>query len=511
MSLKIKIGNETIASYKRLAYTPWHAIAEMIDNSTQSYSNNKDVLDEIAQTTPTLEVIIDYNNDDDLLRVTDNAMGMSYKELEEALMIAHPPANTSGRSKYGMGLKTSASWLGNYWTVRTKKLGETKEHFITVDVEKVASGDSDLDYQVKSGADKMAHYTIVEIHKLNRKFKGRTLGKIERFLSSMYRQDFRKKSLLLVWRGKELSWEELDDRLLVDVEGKKYKRDFNFYIDPDGEEQKYVHGWVGVLKDGSRSNAGFSVLHSDRVVKGWPDSWRPETLYGQEQGSNNLVNQRLVGEIHLDDFDVSHTKDDILWLGDQEDLVQNELLEACGEFKVVASTYRKEKDISKGPLDVETSTALNELQKELESKELKDILSTNPMLSEQLIEDVVQSVRDRVITTYQEKYKVQIIEGLTVKVYLEPSLSINDQYLTIDSASPDEVIIIINSAHPHWNQLDGSSGVLNYLRHCTYDGIAEWQARKFVRNLLPDTIKVLKDRLLRLPYEIERGQSINSE
>ena len=35
------------------------------------------------------------------------------------------------------------------------------------------------------------------------------------------------------------------------------------------------------------------------------------------------MNQRLVGEIHRDEFEVSHTKDDIHWVDDEEDQVQN--------------------------------------------------------------------------------------------------------------------------------------------------------------------------------------------
>lgn len=45
MTITFGIGNNTIRSYKRLAYTPWHAIAEFVDNSSQAYFNNKEVLD----------------------------------------------------------------------------------------------------------------------------------------------------------------------------------------------------------------------------------------------------------------------------------------------------------------------------------------------------------------------------------------------------------------------------------------------------------------------------------
>ena len=80
----------------------------------------------------------------------------------------------------------------------------------------------------------------------------------------------------------------------------------------------------------------------------------------------------------------------------------------------------------------------------------------------------------------------------------------NDPYLTLDARNNTEVIVIVNQAHPHWSQLKGSEGVLNYLRHCTYDGISEWQCWSKASRIDSDTIKLLKDKLLRIPLEIER-------
>ena len=83
-------------------------------------------------------------------------------------------------------------------------------------------------------------------------------------------------------------------------------------------------GWFGVLKKGKagRSKAGFSIFHNKRMVEGWPSSWRPWNIFGGrdgEEGSNNLLNQRLVGEIHLDDFEVAHTKDGMYWRSGEEE------------------------------------------------------------------------------------------------------------------------------------------------------------------------------------------------
>ena len=34
MAIQLIIGPDAITSYRRLAYSPWHAIAEFVDNST---------------------------------------------------------------------------------------------------------------------------------------------------------------------------------------------------------------------------------------------------------------------------------------------------------------------------------------------------------------------------------------------------------------------------------------------------------------------------------------------
>ena len=211
MPLEIKIGLDAINSYRRLAYTPWHALAEFVDNSTQSYFDHRDELDETLQKEgEKLEVRIVYERQNDgMLRIADNAMGMTYEEIERAMHIGMPPQNTSGRSKYGLGLKTAASWIGNLWEIRTKRLGENIEHRILVDINSVIDGNPIVDYDSIPDREPSQHYTIIEITDHNRQFRGRTMGKIRDYLSSMYRQDFREGILDLYWqyfpKGMDLS------------------------------------------------------------------------------------------------------------------------------------------------------------------------------------------------------------------------------------------------------------------------------------------------------------------
>jgi hypothetical protein len=89
------------------------------------------------------------------------------------------------------------------------------------------------------------------------------------------------------------------------------------------------------------------------------------------------------------------------------------------------------------------------------------------------------------------------------KIFLE-STSPNDPYVISDSTKENEITVCVNTNHPYWNtQLQGMENVRDYLRQCVYDSVAEWQARAKASRIDPDTVKLLKDKLLRVPLEIE--------
>jgi len=495
--VQLELGVEAIRSYKRLPYTPWHALAEFVDNSTQSYFNNRGVLDAALQADArSFEVSVSYDRQTDLLRIVDNAMGMSLPELEYALRIGQPPVDTSGRSKYGLGLKMAACWFGEVWTIRTKKLGETVEHEVTVRVEEVALGKTELPYVARADQPEAEHYTILEITDLNRVLQGRTLGKIRDFLSSMYRVDIRNGDLRLEWRGEPLKW-EMDQEFARAHDGSAYRRDIT--MDVAG---KHVWGWVGVLERGSRAKAGFSILVANRVIKGWPESWRPQEIFGQVEGSNDLVNQRLTGEIHLDAFIVSHTKDNIQWMGDEEEILERKLKEECSEYREFARNRRKD---TRPPTDIEVQAAIEEFQSEIASPQMVDTIE----FAEVPAPEVVQADDDAYVATIDPAtptFSVTVnIGGSPVEIlgYLAHDKSSEDPYVVSESTDPARVLVIINFSHPHLQQIQGSENLVNYFRHCTYDAIAEWQARRLHSGTDPATIRRLKDRLLRVPYQIQ--------
>ena len=73
---------------------------------------------------------------------------------------------------------------------------------------------------------------------------------------------------------------------------------------------------------GSTADAGFALFRRGRLIEGsHEEGYRPEAVFGR---SNSYRYQRLFGELELDGFEVSHTKDGFRW--DENESVFLELL-----------------------------------------------------------------------------------------------------------------------------------------------------------------------------------------
>ena len=110
---------------------------------------------------------------------------------------------------------------------------------------------------------------------------------------------------------------------------------------------------------------------------------------------------------------------------------------------------------SRGPSQRETEIALSELEQELRSNEMSDIVSLNPLLTEQLVEQMVAAVKNQVVQTRDARFEIQIGGRIKVLLYLGEDMSPFEPYLIVDAAQPTDIIVIVNTMHPHWNQLQG--------------------------------------------------------
>ena len=263
---------------------------------------------------------------------------------------------------------------------------------------------------------------------------------------------------------------------------------------------KDASGWIALMERGSRANAGFTIIRRGRVIKGYPDPWRPREIFGQYQGSNDLVNQRLVGEIHLDRFDVSHTKDDILWGDDEEAELGQALRKIAQRFVDIALSYRRLGVSPPPPSRSVIRSAIGLLEEEMYSGTLQRVISANGAIPEQVYEQrhapMIKAVG---ITAPTGSYN---LHDVTVHVHLAEQLPPTDPYVGVQINGHDTVTIVVNMNHPHVKSLRGRIAVFNHLKACTYEGLAEWKADKNWRSSSPLLIRAMKDVLLRVGQEV---------
>jgi len=486
--ISVVIGPETVRSYKRLSYELWWALAEFVDNSTQSYFSNRTELDKSNfEKNERLEVLIAYDRQNNFLRISDNAMGMSLEDLQNALVIGSPPVDSSGRHEFGLGMKTAACWLGDRWRVRTSKLGSKFEHQIEFDVERVANGDTDVRLQsLEASPDK--HYTVIEIENLHQKIAGRQLGRLKENLRSIYRFDTRSGDLILKWGDEELLYED-GISLLRGRDGVEYKKDFEF--DVNG---KRVYGWGGILESGGRPKAGFAIARRGRLVVGQPDAWRPQSIFGQLTGSNDLVNQRIVGEIHLDDFLISHTKNQILWQGEELEIVEAELKEKFADFKHTAQNRRVKGE--GGPSQHLQEVAISQIKEIVSSPDFADLVNIREVPAPELVEASFKPMRDSIASSTPDD--VFVIGNLTVNLFIDSERSPNDPYFFGDYSNDNQISVCINSEHRFWKDwITSADQILIYVINCIFDAIAEWKCMQKNGSIEPDTVKLIKDGLMR--------------
>lgn len=308
------------AAFARLNYKPWFALAEFIDNSIQSFLSNQQRLAEAGHAGP---LVIDVNIDDNEIAITDRAGGIAWADFPRAFSPATPPADASGLSEFGLGMKAAACWFAKKWTVRTSALGEPLQRTVTFDVPAILRSGTEVLPIEATGARESDHFTVVTLTDLRVRPKGRTLAKIKEHLQSIYRvlmsEGVVKLRVTTAGSVEELNY---DPPKLLDAPyyktPKAVPRLWRQPFEVDFGDRK-VTGWAGILERGSHVHAGFSVFRRRRLIEGSVgETYKPSALFGTP---NSFASQRVIGEMFVEGFDVSHTKDGIQWGGYEDELL----------------------------------------------------------------------------------------------------------------------------------------------------------------------------------------------
>lgn len=343
-SIDIRPQVSVLSVLKHLNYDPWFALAEFVDNSIQSFRDNREALRKVQGDDYTLRVEIELDRTDGgVIEIRDNAAGIYEEEYDRAFRPAEIPPDTSGLSEFGMGMKSAACWFAEQWSVRSTALGEPVERTVSFDVTEIVENQVEqLEVESKEVAADQ-HYTVVRLKNLNQKPHSRTIGKIKDHLSSIYRGFTRDGTLELYYNGEKLKYEQPDILEAPYYKGdggefRKWKKEIEF----DFGRGLSVHGFAAIRETGSTTEAGFSLFRRGRVVEGSADEkYRPQQIVGS---GNSFRYQRIFGELHLEGFEVSHTKDGFVWEENEEpflELLYEELESDPLPLLSQAENYRK--------------------------------------------------------------------------------------------------------------------------------------------------------------------------
>lgn len=314
--------------FGRISYKPWYAIAEFVDNSTQSFFSNKERFDNQKR----VDVIVQYKNDEKVLTVTDNAFGMDLDELSVALNLEGGLENKTGRNEFGVGMKTAAGWFGKKWSVTTTKYNSGKQYVAIVDIDNLEN--EIVIYEEDVPLEQ--HGTTIRIEKITKGLTApRTVSKIKDVLSSMYRRDINSGEVYIEYNRDPIYFE--DYPVLSNFRDTEWKKDVNFEFEFEGKLY-HVDGFIAIMDPGSFVNAGLALFRRNRVIIGGPDmNYKPAEIFGQQQSQKSL---KLFGELNMDDFPVNQAKDGFVW----DDGLEDEFI-SC--LKENIQDYIKIADISK--------------------------------------------------------------------------------------------------------------------------------------------------------------------
>lgn len=334
--LNIQPQAGVLGVFSRLNYKPWYAIAEFVDNSTQSFYNHEKELNQDHINSITVKISYDFS--ENILTITDDAFGMEIDEFSRAVKVDSPPNSMTGRNEFGMGLKTAASWFGNIWSVESTAYGSKNKYYTEVNIKELREKHLNTIDVIAVDCPVQEHGTTIVIKDITKKIDGsRTKGKIIQLLESMYRRDIGSEKVSIWFNDAPLHFDEYGS---LEFRGQIWRKELSFDFEFDSIVH-HVSGFVGILANGGFGKAGFALFRRGRVVIGGEDqNYKPELIFHQAQSP---ISHKLFGELDLDDFPVNQAKDGFVWDDGLEIAFVEGLKEQIQDYINIAKLTNKER------------------------------------------------------------------------------------------------------------------------------------------------------------------------
>lgn len=384
------------------------AVAELVDNAIDARLPDQAV-----------RVDVSYNAREGWIRVDDDGHGMTRQELSRALVLALSGKGDADIGKFGLGMKTACTSLGDRFVITTARAGAHYAAVAEYDEERFAAN-GEWRLPISRRKKDRPHGTSIEIR------SSRVYPALHQSLVRNLGWTFRHFLLDGVLRLRvneilvEPAADDVDHASILPFEGEVAGR--------------LVRGWVGLLRTSSqRGWYGFALIRRRRIVR------RHEKLGFQAHPST----ARVVGEIHLDDFDTNNLKTDFIretaaWR-ELESWISQTIEPVLAASRALAHA---------GMVDLRIKTHLEEERRRLLGDEGAEPGLNLPARSRAAAADESQPVAVAVGSLHLEHVFVNGASG--------------DPYLTVErqarAGEADLVTVRTNLGHPGASQVSDRSG-----------------------------------------------------
>lgn len=474
-NVQIRPGVGLYALFPSLRYTPWVALGEMVDNSIQSYLEHQDELRALHGPDYRLRIDINFHGGaNPTIQIVDNAAGIFTKDISRAFTPAMPPTDKSKISQYGIGMKSSACWYSNYFTIRTRALGEPAARIVIFDIKKIIENEIySLDIQKELMSSPKTHGTRIILSQLNQPIPtAGAASRLRSYLRSMYRDFLKTGELVLTINGETqeaitYNWLKApywpNDKGPIGEDNSEWFKDFevelneSFVAEYSDDKPPVIRGRIGILDKGDTKRAGLALLWRRKVVQGAgnladspDDLYRPALIFG---GANSFERQRIIGELDVSELKVTSFKDSVVWREGQEEEALRKIKEILNAdpspLLKMARNYRAT-DNSKAS-KAKVSATLEEVV-ETTTKALIEggVDSLGEGFETPLLDEIPEPPRS--IDTKVIRSSIKLIPQFKSDIILEVKDQADDfSWLRVSPKDGDKWVITLNREHPFMN------------------------------------------------------------
>ena len=304
-------------------YDPHHALAEYIDNSIQSYIDNKKKLEQLN---PSYKLLIQITVKNRKIEIKDNAAGIPDSRFQDAFKAAKKVKKNDQLNEFGMGMKSASYWFTPTWRVLTKSIEEQETKLVKLNLRKIV----DLDQpqiKVERVYNKSKYgFTHIFLDNVTKTVNTRNINKCIEHIASIHRHFINNNNIVIKFNdhiakfiepkfkksypyAEYKKWLELYKNDLKSKTAKKnkpeihlWKRKINIKF---GKNNKYIaNGYVGILDESKRGSAGLYYFRRGRCIQ---EQVYPEVLFAASAKGSQRYNS-IYGEINFVNSETTFNK-----------------------------------------------------------------------------------------------------------------------------------------------------------------------------------------------------------